>query len=259
MGQTNGRVSGKVAIITGAAQGLGAADARLLAAEGARVIMTDIDDNRGRALAQEIGADYRHQDVADENGWSELMAYVASEYGRLDVLVNNAGIAVIANIENTTTAQWRRTLAVHVDSTFFGCQHAVRMMQARGGSIINMSSVVALQGSSEYLAYSAAKGAIRSMTKSIAAHCQAKGYPIRCNSVHPGSINTAMVHAALEHSAGIKLADAPDQEAMRLQLGLGEPLDIANMVLFLASDDAKHVNGTEMVVDNGATAIFGMR
>jgi len=137
-------------------------------------------------------------------------------------------------------------------------QQPVRM-QARGGSIINMSSVVALQGSSEYLAYSAAKGAIRSMTKSIAAHCRAKGYPIRCNSVHPGSINTAMVHAALEHSAGIKLADAPDQEAMRLQLGLGEPLDIANMVLFLASDDAKHVNGTEMVVDNGATAIFGMR
>jgi 3(or 17)beta-hydroxysteroid dehydrogenase len=254
-----GRVDGKVVIVTGAAQGLGEADARRLAAEGARVVMTDVDDARGQAVAQAIGADYLHPDVSDEAGWHTLMAHVMSRYGQLDVLVNNAGIAVIANIETTTTEQWRRTLAVHLDSTFWGCQLAVRAMKERGGSIINMSSVVALQGSSEYLAYAAAKGGIRSMTKAVAAHCRANGYPIRCNSIHPGSINTAMVHAALEHSAGIKLGEAEDQEALRLQLGLGEPLDIANMVLFLASDEAKHVNGAELVVDNGATSIFGMR
>jgi 3(or 17)beta-hydroxysteroid dehydrogenase len=254
-----GRVQDKVAIVTGAAKGLGEADARVLAMEGARVVMTDVDDERGRSIAQEIGADYVHQDVADEGGWTRLMAHVHDRYGRLDVLVNNAGIAIIANIETTTTEQWRRTLAVHLDSTFWGCQHAVRAMKERGGSIINMSSIVALQGSADYLAYAAAKGGIRSMTKAIAAHCRASGYAIRCNSVHPGSINTAMVHAALEHSAGIRLADAADQEALRLQLGLGEPLDVANMVLFLASDEAKHVNGAEMVVDNGATTILSLR
>ena len=254
-----GRVDGKVAIVTGAAQGLGEADARLLAAEGARVVMTDIDDERGWAIAQEIGADYLHQDVSDEDSWNVLMDHVISGYDGLDILVNNAGIAIIADIETTTTEQWRRTLAVHLDSTFWGCQHAVKAMKERGGSIINMSSVVALQGSANYLAYAAAKGGIRSMTKSIAAHCRAQGYRIRCNSVHPGSINTAMVQAALEHSAGIKITEAEDPEALRLQLGIGEPLDIANMVLFLASDDAKHVNGTEMVVDNGATTILSAR
>jgi len=254
-----GRVQGKIAIVTGAAKGLGEADARLLAAEGARVVMTDVDDDRGRAIAQEIGADYVHQDVSEEEGWKRLMAHVADRHGSPDILVNNAGIAIIANIETTTTEQWRRTLAVHLDSTFWGCQLAVKAMKERGGSIINMSSIVALQGSADYLAYAAAKGGIRSMTKAVAAHCRAKGYPIRCNSVHPGSINTAMVHAALEHSAGINLAEAEDQEALRVQLGLGEPLDIANMVLFLASDDAKHVNGAELVVDNGATSILSMR
>jgi len=221
--------------------------------------MTDIDDERGRAVAREIDAEYLHQDVADEAGWTDLMGHVSQRYGALDILVNNAGIAIIADIETTTTEQWRRTLAVHLDSTFFGCQHAVRAMKTRGGSIINMSSIVALQGSANYLAYAAAKGGIRSMTKAIAAHCRAKGYPIRCNSVHPGSINTAMVQAALEHSAGIKLTEAEDQEALRLQLGIGEPLDIANMVLFLASDEAKHVNGAELVVDNGATTILSQR
>ena len=133
---------------------------------------------------------------------------------------------------------------------------AIDFMKERGGSIINMSSVVALQGSADYLAYSAAKGAIRSMTKSIVSHCLRKGYPIRCNSVHPGSIDTPMVEAALAHSVGVKIAEAPDRQAMRKQLGIGEPEDIANMVAFLASDDAKHVNGAELVVDNGATANF---
>ncbi len=252
-----GSLEGKVAVVTGAAQGLGEADARVLAEQGARVIMTDINDDQGQAIAQQIGADYLNQDVSEEASWDRLMAHVSNNYDGLDVLVNNAGIAIIADIESTTTEQWRRTLSIHLDSTFWGCQKAVKAMKARGGSIINMSSVVALQGSADYLAYAAAKGGIRSMTKSIAAHCRAKGYKIRCNSVHPGSISTPMVHAALAHSAGIKFDEAEDPEALRLQLGIGEPLDIANMVAFLASDEAKHVNGAELVVDNGATSIFG--
>ena len=249
-------LAGKVAIVTGAAQGLGEADARVLVERGARVVMTDINDERGQAVAQAIGADYQHQDVSDEAGWDALMQHVMAQYGQLDVLVNNAGIAVIADIETTTTEQWRRTLAIHLDGTFFGCQRAVAAMAERGGAIINMSSVAALQGLSEYLAYSAAKGGIRSMTKSIAAYCKGKGFPIRCNSIHPGSISTPMVHAALEHSMGLKFDDAEDPEALRQQLGIGEPLDIANMVAFLASDEGKHLNGTELVVDNGATSLY---
>lgn len=247
----------KVVIVTGAAQGLGEADARVMAERGARVIMTDINDERGQAVAQEIGADYVHQDVSDESGWDLLMAHVQENYSGLDALVNNAGIAVIANIENTTTEQWTRTLNIHLNGTFWGCQRAVQAMKNRGGAIINMSSIVALEGYADYVAYAAAKGAIRSISKSIAAHCKTKGYNIRCNSVHPGSISTPMVHAALEHSAGIKFDELEDPEAMRLQMGIGEPNDIANMVAFLASDEAKHINGTELVVDNGQSSLTG--
>jgi len=250
-----GRVAGKIAVVTGAAQGLGEADARLLAAEGARVIMTDINDAAGQAIAQEIGADYQHHDVTDEDQWDALMAHVRETFGGLDILVNNAGIAVVADIETTTTAQWRKTIATHLDSTFWGCQKAVEIMkETGGGSIINMSSIAALVGTPVYLAYSAAKGGIRSMTRSVAIHCKQNNYNIRCDSIHPGAINTPMVHAAFAATSDINLAESEDIEATRLELGIGEPNDIAYMVLYLASDESKHVNGAEMVVDNGDTA-----
>jgi len=239
-----GNLDGKVVVITGAAQGLGEADARILTERGARVVMTDINDERGEAVAKDIGADYRHQDVSDEDSWDELMSHINARYDRLDVLVNNAGIAVIANIESTTTQQWSQTLNIHLNGTFFGCQRAVQLMKKdqQGGSIINMSSVVALQGYADYIAYAAAKGAIRSMTKSIA-------------KIYPGSISTPMVHAALAHSAGIDFEAAQDPEALRLQLGIGEPNDVAHMVAFLASDEAKHINAAEFVVDNGMSSV----
>ncbi len=249
-----GRVQDKVVIVTGAASGLGAADARVLAAQGAKVVMTDINETGGRAIANEIDAEFVRQDVADEAGWRDLIETVVRRYGRLDGLVNNAGIAVAANIENTTTDAWRRTLAIHLDATFFGCKYAIAAMKdAGGGSIVNMSSSAALIGIADFLAYSAAKGGIRSMTKSIAIHCRAQKYRIRCNSVHPGSISTPMVHAALEQLSGLKLMEQKDPEAMRLQMGIGEPNDVAYMVLYLISDESKHINGTEMVVDNGDT------
>ena len=170
--------------------------------------------------------------------------------------MNNAGIAPIATIESTTTEVWRRVLGIHLDATFWGCQSAIALMKKTGGgSIVNMSSTAALIGLGPYLAYSAAKGGIRSMTKSIAIHCRQEGLGIRCNSVHPGSISTPMVHKALKSLTGTDLMAEEDPEKARLALGIGEPEDVANMVLYLLSDESKHVTGAEMVVDNGDTVI----
>jgi 3(or 17)beta-hydroxysteroid dehydrogenase len=248
------RVEGKVAIVTGAASGLGAADARMLAAEGASVVLTDVNEAAGRRIADEIGGEFVLQDVSREQSWPALIDHVMEAHGRLDVLVNNAGIAVIANVEQTTTEIWRRTLAVHLDGTFFGCRYALTAMaEGGGGSIINMSSTAALVGNAPYFAYAAAKGGIRSLTKSVAAHCRERKNGIRCNSIHPGSIDTPMVEAALEGLANIKLGEQPDREATRRAIGIGEPRDVAYMVLFLASDESKHVTGAELVIDNGDT------
>jgi 3(or 17)beta-hydroxysteroid dehydrogenase len=249
-----GRVDGKVAIVTGAASGLGAADARMLAREGARLVLTDVNEAAGSALAKELDALFVRQDVADEASWPALVEQVLERHGRLDVLVNNAGIAVVADVEHTTTEVWRRTLAVHLDGAFFGCRAAIPAMAAGGGgSIINMSSTAALIGIPPFFAYAAAKGGIRSMTKAIAIHCRAKKNGVRCNSVHPGSIDTPMVHAALAATSGFRLAEAEDREAARRKLGIGEPDDVASLVLYLASDESKHVNGAELVIDAGDT------
>ena len=252
-----GRVSNKVAIITGAASGLGKADAIRLSDEGAKLVLTDINVQEGKLVAKDCKNEalFFEQDVSQENSWSDLMKATISEFGKLDILVNNAGIAPIGNIESATTDQWHETLKVNLDSVFFGCRAAIpEISKSGGGSIINMSSTTALVGLSPYLAYSAAKGGIRSMTKSIAIHCQEQKNNIRCNSIHPGSILTPMVDNALETLAGIKLMEQDDPEATRKAMGIGEPLDVANMVLFLASDESKHINGAELVIDNGATA-----
>jgi 3(or 17)beta-hydroxysteroid dehydrogenase len=252
-----GRVSNKVVIITGAASGLGKADAIRLSDEGAKLVLTDINVKEGKQVVKECKNEalFFEQDVSQENSWSDLIKTTISEFGKLDVLVNNAGIARIGNIESTTTDQWRDILRVNLDSVFFGCRAAIpEMSKSGGGSIINMSSTTALIGLSPYLAYSAAKGGIRSMTKSIAIHCQEQKNNIRCNSIHPGSIFTPMVDDALKNLVGIKLMDQEDPEATRKAMGIGEPLDVANLVLFLASEESKHINGAELVIDNGATA-----
>jgi len=252
-----GRVSNKVIIITGAASGLGKADAIRLSDEGAKLVLTDINVQEGEQVVKECKNEalFFEQDVSQEKSWSDLIKTTLSEFGKLDVLVNNAGIAQIGNIESTTTDQWRDILRVNLDSVFFGCRAAIpEMSKSGGGSIINMSSTTALIGLSPYLAYSAAKGGIRSMTKSIAIHCQEQKNNIRCNSIHPGSIFTPMVDDALKNLVGIKLMDQEDPEATRKAMGIGEPLDVANLVLFLASEESKHINGAELVIDNGATA-----
>ena len=248
------RADGKVCIVTGAAQGLGAADARLLVAEGAQVVLTDVNAAAGEALAADLGprAHFVEQDVAEEESWPALVDEVMRTHGRLDVLVNNAGIAPIGTVETTNTAMWRRTLAIHLDGTFFGCHYALPAMRdSGGGSIINMSSTAALVGIPPYFAYSAAKGGIRALSKSVAIHCKQTGNGIRCNSVHPGSIATPMVQGAMHDLMGVD--DLTEEK--RVQFGVGEPMDVAFMVLYLASDEAKHVNGAELVVDNGDTVV----
>lgn len=247
-------VKDKVVLITGAASGLGLADAQVLTEQGARVVMTDIDAERGGDLAAQIGAMFLPQDVADEARWAEVMEVVQAEYGRLDGIVNNAGIAPIADIETTTTDMWRKTLAIHLDGTYFGCRAAIKLMkESDGGSIVNMSSTAALVGIPDYLAYSAAKGGIRAMTKAIAVHCRRAKLRIRCNSVHPGSINTPMVQNAVKQLMDIDLDD--DAEKKRKAMGIGEPRDVAHMVVYLLGDESKHVNGTEMVIDNADTVV----
>ena len=249
-----GRVTGKVAIVTGAASGLGKADAYRLAEEGAHLVLTDINESAGQRVATECGAVFVEQDVGEESAWPDLIKQTIAEFGRLDVLVNNAGIAHIGNIESTSTTQWHEILRVHLDGTFFGCRYAIsEMSRSGGGSIINMSSIAALVGLSPYLAYSTAKGGIRSMTKSIAMYCHEQKNNIRCNSIHPGSISTPMVHNALEELSGVKLMEQDDPEAARKAMGIGEPLDVANMVLFLASEESKHINGAELVIDNAVS------
>jgi len=177
-----GRVDSKVILVGGAASGLGLADGRLLTKEGAHVVMTDVNRGVGEAVARELGAVFLHHDVSDEKQWLDVMAEVETRYGRLNGIVNYAGVAPIANIETTSTEVWRKTLAIHLDGPFFGCFEAVKLMKpSGGGSIVNMSSTAALVGIPAYLAYSAAKGGIRSMTKAIAVHAKNQKLGIRCN------------------------------------------------------------------------------
>lgn len=235
------RVVGKVVLITGAGSGLGRADALLLAAEGARVVVTDVNEEAGRRVAQECGGVFVRHDVCSEADWQRAVNMAVEQYGRLDVLVNNAGIVIPADIETTTLEQYRLVNAIHAEGTFLGCKYAVEAMKVHGGAIINIASITALRGSPQVLAYAAAKGAIRSLSQSVAAHCVEKGYPIRCNAVFPGVMATPLVIAVVGENYP----------------GAGQPDDVANMVLFLASDESRFVNGAEFVVDNGASMRLG--
>ncbi|MEP2101836.1 MAG: SDR family oxidoreductase [Parasphingorhabdus sp.] len=254
-----GRLQGKVAIITGAAKGLGEADARMFAREGATVILTDMDQENGARVASEIGssAEFHLQDVRNESAWEDLIADVVSRHGKLDVLVNNAGVVEPGTIETQTAEEWRFVMAVSADGTFFGCKYAVPAMKASGGgSIINMASIASVQGEPVVAAYAAAKGAVESLTRSIAVHCANNGYNIRCNSVHPAGILTPMVEEIGPKMMGREdLRPASEGPAAS---ALGEPDDIANTVLFLASDESKFINGAAIRVDNAKSVVEGV-
>jgi 3(or 17)beta-hydroxysteroid dehydrogenase len=249
-----GRVAGKTALVTGGASGLGLADAKLLAAEGANVVLTDLNASRGEAAAAEIGrgAIFLKHDVSSETDWKRVIAETERAFGGLDVLVNNAGVVILSSPEDCTLDEFKFANAVMSEGVFLGCKYALPLMKkSTGASIINMSSTASHVGYPIFFAYTAAKGAVRAMTKSIAVHCQAQGYRVRCNSVHAGAIETPMVQQAQGRSG-----EAPHTiPAGVLPPGsLGAPADVANLVLFLASDESRFITGAEFLIDNGLTA-----
>ena len=263
-----GRVEGKIAIVTGGGTGIGRATAQRLAAEGAIVTITDVNVDKGQAVATELGgaAAFVQQDVRVEADWQRLMDDVARRHGRPDILHNNAGILSTSPqqwLADTDMAQWRAIQAVNVEGVFLGCKYGVAAMSvggrakggAGGGAIVNMSSVAGLVGTPGAIAYGASKGAVRQMTKSVAIDCAKKGLGIRCNSVHPGIIRTEMGNAVMDLGGG-----DPDRKwaasIRNVPMGEeGQAVDVANCVLFLASDEARHVTGAALVVDGGLTAI----
>ncbi|AYF90582.1 glucose 1-dehydrogenase [Pseudomonas sp. DY-1] len=245
------RVEGKVCIVTGAASGVGREDALLLASEGAKVVLTDLNEEAGRQVAAEIGANalFVRQDIASEADWQNVIKLTLEQFGRLDVLVNNAAILAMASVEDTSLELWQKVQRINSDGYFLGCKYAISAMKdSGGGSIVNMSSVAALGGMPAFCAYSASKGAVAALTRSVALHCKEQGYRIRCNSVHPDGINTPMTQAL---SGGQAIPqDVLDQNPKNRMCA---PRDIANLVLFLAADESRFINGSEMRIDNAQT------
>lgn len=256
------RVKGKVALVTGAAMGLGKADALMLAKEGAKVVVTDVDEIEGKKVAAEIKANggeaiFIRQDVTEEQGWKEVMGETVKTFGKLDILVNNAGVVLPKNVEETTFREARWLMAINWEGVFLGTKYGIETMKKSGGpcSIINMSSIMGLVADPSHPIYNASKGAVKLFTKSCALLCAEKGYNIRVNNVCPGYIWTPMVQTVA------KAFGEGDIEAGKKMIGsvhpvghVGEPDDIAYGVLYLASDESKFATGSEIVIDGGYTA-----
>jgi NAD(P)-dependent dehydrogenase (short-subunit alcohol dehydrogenase family) len=249
------RVADKVVLVTGAGSGIGRATAKLLAAEGAIVIVTDINQPGGLETVQQIGGKSRFEphDTAKEQDWKRIIDGVMSREGRLNGLVNNAGISgpFPSTFETETVEQWRRMLSINVEGVFLGCKYGVpAIRQSGGGSIVNTSSLAAFLGTPALSAYGASKGAVRQFTKTVAMDCARKGYKIRCNSVHPGIIMTPMGESVLP-------SDKARERALKsIPIGeFGAPEDIAYGILYLISDEARFVTGSELVIDGGMNAI----
>lgn len=253
------RVKDKIALVTGAANGIGACTARLLAAEGAFVIITDILDEKGQELAESLGgrAIYHHLDVSSETQWSQLFKIIAAQYKGLDILFNNAGVIGLGpdwglqDPENINLNDWKKIHTINLDSVFLGCKHAIGQMKDKGGSIINMSSRSGIVGIPGACAYASSKAAIRNHTKSVALYCAQQGYSIRCNSLHPGAILTSLWDPLLGVDDTTR-EQSIAKMASNIPLGhMGEPIDVAYAVLYLASDESKYTTGAEFVIDGG--------
>ena len=254
-----GRLDGRIALVTGAARGIGYAVASCFHAEGAHVVLTDIDDE-GRAATAGLGdrADYHHLDVSREDDWERVAERIGEMHGRLDVLVNNAAITGLLepgsqDPEHFLLASWRHVHAVNLDGVALGCKYGIRLMRNHGGAIVNISSRSGIVGIPGAAAYASSKAAVRNHTKSVALYCAARGYGIRCNSVHPGSILTPMWDPILGHGV--------DRETRIAALGrevplgrMGRPDDVAQAVLYLASEASAYVTGTELHIDGGILA-----
>ena len=256
------KLAGRVALVTGGARGLGAAAARALAGEGAKVVVSDIGD--GSATAESIGGAYIKHDVTSEQDWAAAVDFTRKTFGGIDVLVNNAGIFWVRPIAMTTLEAFRQMQQVNVEGVFLGLKHCIPAIAERaqqwdgGGSIVNISSVAGLVGQANLIAYNASKGAVRLMTKSAALECAEQKLKIRVNSVHPGMIDTDMMQGAariIAKAAGTDVETERARMAKRHPLGrVGRDTDVADAVLFLASDASAFMTGSEVVVDGGMTA-----
>ena len=266
-----GRLAGKVALITGGASGLGAAMAAKFVAEGARVVVTDIDGLGAAAMAATLGAAavaYRH-DVTAPDDWTAALAFAEQSFGGLHILVNNAGIGTGGTVEATSFDDWRRVHAVDLDSVFFGCKLALPLMAATcardaaaraaggtagsgNGSILNISSIAGVIAAANMAAYNSAKAGVRHLSKSVALHCAKQRYGITCNSVHPVFIDTPILDNLV---GGMDRAEGLAKLGRQIPLGrVGEPDDVAWGAVYLVSDEAKFVTGTELYIDGGISA-----
>ena len=247
-----GRLQDKIILLTGGAMGLGKASARRLSEEGARVLITDHNAEAGAATAAELGAnvDFLEQDVTNPDRWAEVIAHVEAEYGRLDVLVNNAAVTVFGSIADISYEDFRRCYTVDVDSIFLGCKAALPLMSMNGGSIINFSSAAAINASADLVAYNSAKAAIPMLTKSIALYCAREKNGVRVNAVLPGTIMTPNVRSVIDGTPN----PAETEELFKLAqpVGyMGEPDDVAHLVVYLASNESKFATGAAFAVDGG--------
>lgn len=247
------RLNEKVALITGGASGIGEGIARLFAAEGAKVLMTDINDEAGQRLAQSLGGDchYHHLDVSKMSDWQDAVGWTESNLGPVDIMVHSAGVSFPADIETVDEAAWHQHMNVHGLGTMLGCKVTVESMKKAGkGSIINISSVESIRPGPLFVAYGAAKAAMDSVTKTVALHCGEKGYNIRVNSVHPAATRTPLVQQYLD-GAEDPVALEKIYAGMQPLGRIAEVSEIASAVLFLASDEASFMTGHQMYVDGG--------
>jgi NAD(P)-dependent dehydrogenase (short-subunit alcohol dehydrogenase family) len=245
------RLSGKVALVTGGASGLGLAICHRFVAEGASIIIADIDEATGTSVAADLGdaARFERLDVTLEADWASVM----TRLGSLDILVNNAGITTLGSIEDVTLEQFRREFEVDVVGVFLGCKAGVaKMRTGEGGSIINMSSMTGVRAQADLVAYNGAKAAVTHMTKSVALHCAKQGYGIRCNSVHPGLIRTPIIDKVLAQSDDPDSVYASWMEVLPIGR-LGTPEEVAAICVYLASDESAFATGAEFRIDGGST------
>ncbi len=248
-----GRIGGKVALVTGGASGLGAAIVRRFVAEGASVVIGDIDRDGAQALAETLGAASAviGLDVAEEAAWIGAFAEIERRHGRLDILVNNAGITTFGTVEQLSLADFRRMLDIDLIGVFLGCKYVVPLMKRTGGAVINMSSMCSIRAQPEYAGYNAAKAGMAHLSKSVALHYARQKYGIRCNTIHPGVIRTPILDKVMAQ------VDNPEElfaqwSALHPIGRMGDPSEIASMALFLASDEATFITGGEFVVDGGS-------
>lgn len=255
------RLAGKTAIITGAGRGIGLATARRFAREGARVFMTDIDagvvkSEAEKLLAQGFSAAAMVQDVTQEEGWDRMAEAAVSIFGRVDLVVNNAGTYTLGTAEGATLADWRKTMVVNADSVFLGTRKAIELLKGHGGAIVNVSSIMGMVAESSLAAYCASKAAVRNLTKAAALHCADQGYGIRINSLHPGYVATPLI-AQFMNSLPPEAAKAAEDDLVQNRIPLhrmARPEELAAAIFFLCSDDASYMTGAELVVDGGYTA-----